>query len=45
MKQSSLIAGETIFQAELKILDEKKDQRGSFTEIFQHYWGTCLTPV
>lgn len=44
-QQSRLIAGGTIYQTELVKVDEKKDFRGSFAEIFQEYWGTCLTPV
>lgn len=45
MKQSQLIAGEPIHQVVFKQIDEKKDDRGSFSEIFQNYWKTPIKPV
>jgi len=44
-KKSSLISGTTIHQTELINISEHKDHRGSFSEIFQEYWGTCIEPV
>ena len=44
-KISGLIAGDEIYQAELIKIKEHKDYRGSFSEIFQEYWGTCIKPV
>ncbi|MEQ9298248.1 MAG: dTDP-4-dehydrorhamnose 3,5-epimerase family protein [Cyclobacteriaceae bacterium] len=45
MKLSRLISGQEIHGCDFKILDERKDSRGSFTEVFQKHWGTCLEPV
>ncbi|MEO0733872.1 MAG: dTDP-4-dehydrorhamnose 3,5-epimerase family protein [Bacteroidota bacterium] len=42
MPESKLLAGATIHQAELRKVTENRDHRGSFTEIFQDHWGTCL---
>lgn len=44
-KTSRLISGEEIYQTELKKVKEHKDYRGSFSEIFQEYWNTCIEPV
>ncbi|TVP97502.1 MAG: hypothetical protein EA359_19550 [Balneolaceae bacterium] len=44
-KISGLIAGDEIYQTELIKIKENKDYRGSFSEIFQEYWGTCIKPV
>ncbi len=42
---SSLIDGKVIDQSRLVKLNEHKDPRGSFTEIFQKNWGTVIDPV
>ncbi|WP_234573268.1 dTDP-4-dehydrorhamnose 3,5-epimerase family protein [Rhodohalobacter sp. 614A] len=44
-KESRLISGGEIYQTELKKVAEHKDYRGSFSEIFQEYWNTCIEPV
>ncbi len=44
-KTSGLIEGQLIHQTELKKIAEHKDHRGSFSEIFQESWGTCIQPV
>lgn len=43
--KSAQIAGSQLHQVQLVSLQEHKDYRGSFTEIFQDYWGTVLKPV
>ncbi len=43
--KSSQIAGSALDEVKLVSLTEHKDDRGSFTEIFQDYWGTVLKPV
>jgi dTDP-4-dehydrorhamnose 3,5-epimerase len=43
--KSSQINGSHLYQVRLVSLDEHTDHRGSFTEIFQDYWGTVLKPV
>lgn len=43
--KSSQIDGALLHQVRLVSLDEHKDSRGSFTEIFQDHWGTVLKPV
>lgn len=45
MSESRLISGEEIQDCQFRILDERKDHRGSFTEVFQKHWGTCLEPA
>ncbi|MEQ8713916.1 MAG: dTDP-4-dehydrorhamnose 3,5-epimerase family protein [Cyclobacteriaceae bacterium] len=45
MKQSKLISGKKIQDCQFVLLDEKSDHRGSFTEVFQKHWNTCLDPV
>ena len=40
-----LVSGELINGVELHSLTEKIDSRGSFTEIFQKYWDSCINPV
>lgn len=42
---SRLIAGQEIHGCDFRILDERQDPRGSFTEVFQKHWRTCLDPV
>lgn len=42
---SSLIAGHLLHGVDFKALYEHKDERGSFTEVFQQEWGTCLMPT
>lgn len=44
-KISRLIEGDVIHQTELIKVKEHVDYRGSFSEIFQEYWGTCIKPV
>ena len=41
--KSSQIDGVLLHQVRLVSLDEHKDSRGSFTEIFQDHWGTVLS--
>lgn len=43
--KSKLISGQEIADVEFFLLDEKKDQRGSFVEIFQKNWESCIEPV
>jgi dTDP-4-dehydrorhamnose 3,5-epimerase len=43
--KSAQIAGVQLHQVRLQPLNEHKDYRGSFTEIFQENWGTVLKPV
>lgn len=43
--KSVQISGSQLHQVQLVSLKEHKDERGSFTEIFQDYWGTVLKPV
>jgi dTDP-4-dehydrorhamnose 3,5-epimerase len=45
MSKSSQIAGGAIHLAELRHIRENKDSRGSFSEVFQNHWQTCLDPV
>jgi len=45
MSSSRLIAGRTIYQTEFRKLVENKDDRGSFSEVFQEHWATPLSPV
>ncbi|CCH54429.1 Spore coat polysaccharide biosynthesis protein spsL [Fibrisoma limi BUZ 3] len=40
-----LSAGQPLAGVDCKSLTEHQDQRGSFTEVFQQYWSTCLTPT
>ena len=42
---SSLISGSPIDGVELRKLTEHTDHRGSFAEVFQRHWGTCMAPV
>lgn len=42
---SKLIAGSPISGVDFVKVDEKCDARGSFSEVFQNHWNTCLTPV
>lgn len=42
---SKLIAGSPIYGVELRKITEHKDYRGSFSEVFQDHWGTCMDPV
>lgn len=42
---SKQIAGGLIEGVEFRNIDEHKDHRGSFSEVFQDHWGTCLDPV
>lgn len=44
-KKSTLISGKKIYQAELFLLDQKNDHRGSFVEVFQKHWKSCIDPV
>jgi dTDP-4-dehydrorhamnose 3,5-epimerase len=44
-KKSSLISGNSIEDCILVDLKENKDDRGSFTEIFQKKWNTVIDPV
>ncbi|MEM9981618.1 MAG: dTDP-4-dehydrorhamnose 3,5-epimerase family protein, partial [Bacteroidota bacterium] len=39
------IAGTSIEGVDLKKLQKNIDPRGSFTEIFQDYWQTCIQPT
>lgn len=41
---SCLRDGQHLWGVDFQSLAEKQDERGSFTEIFQQEWGTCLTP-
>jgi dTDP-4-dehydrorhamnose 3,5-epimerase len=43
--QSFQVAGGQILGVELRCLKMNHDERGSFTEVFQDHWGTCLKPV
>ncbi|MEP2023207.1 MAG: dTDP-4-dehydrorhamnose 3,5-epimerase family protein [Reichenbachiella sp.] len=45
VNESSLIQGKTIHESRLVKIEEHSDYRGSFSEIFQKYWGTVLDPV
>lgn len=42
---SRLIAGQQIDGVDFRKIDEHQDYRGSFSEIFQEHWKTCLSPV
>ncbi len=42
---SRQVAGGQIHGVEFKVLRMNHDYRGSFTEVFQKHWNTCLTPV
>ncbi|SDW78296.1 dTDP-4-dehydrorhamnose 3,5-epimerase family protein [Thiocapsa roseopersicina] len=42
---SRLIAGRPLEGAELHRIAAQKDRRGSFAEIFQEHWGSCIAPV
>lgn len=42
--KSSLVDGQPINGVELKPLVMNRDTRGSFTEVFQNYWNTCIEP-
>lgn len=42
---SRLISGSPIDEVNFKKIKEHKDYRGSFSEIFQDHWKTCLNPV
>ncbi|MBC3758892.1 dTDP-4-dehydrorhamnose 3,5-epimerase family protein [Hyunsoonleella sp. SJ7] len=44
-KQSGLIQGVNLHDTMLVDLKENVDYRGSFTEIFQEYWGSAISPV
>lgn len=43
--RSRLVAGEVIEGVEFRPLRMNRDERGSFTEVFQDYWGTCIKPM
>lgn len=43
--KSRLVSGQTLNEVELFVLDEKKDDRGSFVEVFQKSWDSCIDPV
>jgi len=43
--KSGLISGIELNGVELYSLTEKIDSRGSFTEIFQKHWDSCINPV
>lgn len=45
IKESKLLSGGHIHQVTFKKVTENKDKRGSFSEIFQEFWGTCIRPV
>lgn len=45
MPTSSLISGGNIHQVTFRKVEEHQDYRGSFSEIFQEHWATCLAPV
>lgn len=45
MTTSSQIAGGQIDGVDFIKTKENKDHRGSFTEVFQQHWKTCLDPV
>ncbi|MEL6142699.1 MAG: dTDP-4-dehydrorhamnose 3,5-epimerase family protein [Bacteroidota bacterium] len=45
MITSKLISGQPIHEVTFKKIQEHKDYRGSFSEVFQNYWGTCLAPT
>ncbi|UXX80406.1 dTDP-4-dehydrorhamnose 3,5-epimerase family protein [Reichenbachiella carrageenanivorans] len=42
---SKLIAGKLIYEVSEVCIDEKTDSRGSFSEVFQNHWDSCLDPV
>jgi len=42
---SRLLAGSAIEGVELRMLTMHRDARGSFTEVFQEQWGSCIKPV
>ena len=42
---SELIAGHPIHQVDFRRLDEHRDYRGSFTEVFQQHWATGLDAI
>lgn len=42
---SSLVDGVQIQGVSLKLLRKHTDSRGSFTEVFQSSWDTCISPV
>ena len=42
---SRLVAGHQIEGVELRLLDMRRDQRGSFTEVFQADWQSGIAPV
>lgn len=44
-QSSRLLAGGPIDGVELRVLDMHGDSRGSFTEVFQEHWNTCIRPV
>lgn len=39
------MAGSAIDGVEFRRLDMRPDHRGTFTEVFQTHWGTCIAPV
>jgi dTDP-4-dehydrorhamnose 3,5-epimerase len=45
LSSSRLMAGHAIDGVDLRVLDTRRDHRGSFTEVFQEHWNTCITPV
>jgi dTDP-4-dehydrorhamnose 3,5-epimerase len=42
---SKLVNGTPLAGSTFKLLDEHRDPRGSFTEVFQKSWNTCIEPV
>jgi len=44
MSESKLIKGSPIEGVDLKVCTMHKDDRGSFTEVFQKAWGTVISP-
>jgi dTDP-4-dehydrorhamnose 3,5-epimerase len=45
LRGSRLVAGRAIDGVELRVLDTRRDGRGSFTEVFQEHWHTGIRPV
>jgi dTDP-4-dehydrorhamnose 3,5-epimerase len=44
-KISRLIAGQPIMGVDFRKITEHKDYRGSFSEVFQDHWQSCIDPV
>ncbi|WP_080237899.1 dTDP-4-dehydrorhamnose 3,5-epimerase family protein [Spirosoma rigui] len=42
---SQLIAGITLHGVDLKVMNEERDQRGSFTETFATHWRAAIEPT